>query len=232
MVKRCREFWVMKSKILVLLFIFLVGMAGLANHIAHSADANRALVDDAKEVTQFGINKEDELLPFTKASTEGYKIEKQGDSRFNIYFSDQIGRAGNYSDLMKGLRALPNSATVVIYLANFGGYVHSGVQIINAMKDSRANIITKVVGPTYSMGALIACAGDKVIVDDYAWLMFHHYSGSFSGKGSESREMIKAFDTLGKTLMKQECVAKGILTNEQVQDINNGIDVYIHGSDI
>lgn len=169
--------------------------------------------------------------PFNLEFTRGYVLERDG-CNYNFYMSDEIGDVSNYEDMIKGLKALPEGTTVTLHLANFGGYVHTGVQIINAMKASKAHTIAEVEGPSYSMGALIACAANELQLHPYAFLMFHDYSGGFRGKGSESREMIKAFDTLSRNLMTQECQAKGILTKEQVDAVSSGSDIYIHPADI
>jgi ATP-dependent protease ClpP protease subunit len=172
------------------------------------------------------------VSPFKKAASYGfYNITKE-QGKYHVYFSSSIGDQTGYADLVKGLRKLKKEDTVVLHLANFGGLVHSGVLIINAMKDSAATITAKLDAPSYSMGALIACAADKLTAGKYSFLMFHDYSGEFSGKGAESLELIKALDILSTNLMVDECVAKGILTSEQVTEILKGVDVYVHADAI
>lgn len=169
--------------------------------------------------------------PFTIASNVGYELVQEG-CDYHFYMSDSIGSVHNYEDMIRGLKALPAGTKVVLHLANFGGYVHTGVQIVNAMKASKAHVVAEVEGPSYSMGALIACAADELKMHPYTFLMFHDFSGGFQGKGSESRDMIDAFHTMTGNLMRNECKAKGVLDDSQIKRIQDGTDIYIHSSDL
>ena len=168
-----------------------------------------------------------DMLPFHVGSNSAYRIMKK-DNIYHVYLSSSIDEMVYYVDLIKGLKALNKQDKVIIHMANYGGLVHSGVQIINAMKASNALITVEVEGPSYSMGAVITCAGDEIKLHPYTYLMFHHYSGTFSGKGADSRHQIEALDELVRNILVKECIAKGILTLDQVDDIMNGVDVYIH----
>jgi ATP-dependent protease ClpP protease subunit len=180
-----------------------------------------------KECQASVYDTDNSIKPFTKQATLGYSLAKIGGD-YHVYLGTAIGSAYYYQDLIRGLGLLDTDDTVIIHMANYGGQVHSGVRIINAMKSSPAVVKVVVEGPSYSMGALITCAADEVIMHPYTYLMFHHYSGTFSGKGSDSRALIKALDRLSYDLMMNECVPKGILTPQQVTDILNGKDVYAH----
>jgi ATP-dependent protease ClpP protease subunit len=167
------------------------------------------------------------ILPFEVVRNYEYELRKK-DGTFHVYLSSSIEKQSGYKDLVRGLRLLTKEDTVVLHLANFGGFVQTGVMIINAMKASKAHIIANVEAPSYSMGALIACAGDEIKMEPYSFLMFHDYSGDFAGKGSEAGDMIRALDKMSLNLLMNECVPKGILTEEQANSILRGVDVYVH----
>lgn len=202
----------------LLIFLILVGF-GTMTHYVHS------------EMQPTQIFENEDRGPFKIMYSTHYEIVKKG-NEYHIYLTDTIASANFYQELLRGLRQLESTDKVIIYLANYGGYVMAGAQIMNALIETPAHVTTKVYGPSYSMGALIACVGDEIILDDFAWLMFHHYSGQFAGKGAESRAIMDALDKLSRDMMVDHCVAKGILTNEQVEQVISGVDVYIHPSDL
>lgn len=165
------------------------------------------------------------IAPFKVQSNAGYHMEKIADE-YHVYLEPQILDEDYYDDLNHGLRLLTEKDTVVIHVNNYGGSVHSGMEIMAAMEDSKAHIIARVESPSYSMASLIACQADELYIHDTAYLMFHTYSGGFQGKSSDSRSLIEALDTLMVRVLTTRC--HNILTPEQVSDLMKGIDVYVH----
>lgn len=176
---------------------------------------------DAAEIEMFNIG----ITPFTITETNGYTLEKQN-GIYHVTFSQVISYVDYYRDLIDGLRQLKPEDTVVLHINNFGGYVHTGLEIITAMEDSPAHIIARVESPSYSMASLIACAADELYIADQAFLMFHTYSGNFGGKGSDAGKSIEALDSLMERVLKKYC--SKLLTDEQIQDMLNGVDIYVH----
>lgn len=98
------------------------------------------------------------------------------------------------------LAGLDNMAdTVHLHINSPGGDVISGLSIVSAMQSMRAFIHVHVDGIAASMAAVIAIAGDKVSMQDYAKLMIHNpYPSDDSAKIND--KMRKALGSLTDTL--------------------------------
>lgn len=187
--------------------------------IAHTITGDDLGVSTAPTVMQQG--------PFTVKKNQMYEIEKQGRT-YNVFFGPEIGYDYLYKDLIRGLSKLSERDTVVMHMSNTGGSVHTGMQIMTALKETKAHIVAKVNSPSYSMGAVIVCAADDIQLSPYAFLMYHDFSATFSGKGSESLAHIIAIRIMLTNTLLNTCVKKGVLTTEQALAVFDGVDIYIH----
>lgn len=151
---------------------------------------------------------------------------------FHLDFGNEIVfEREMYTRHLKLLNIATEKDIVYIHMANFGGSVWTGALLFNAIKLSKAKVITIVEAPSFSMGALLACAGDEIQFQPFSLLMFHTYSASVHGKGNEIKEQVLAFDRLTANMM-QECVRFGILSKQDILNIQNGQDKYVFPQDI
>ena len=162
----------------------------------------------------------------------GYTESIREDGTIDIFLTDKIGHMKLYIPLVRMFKRLDSSDTVVIHMANYGGSVQSGSQIINAMRISKAKMIVELEGPSYSMGAIITCAADEIIVHPHTYLMFHTFSTRMQGKGSDMITQLAAMNKLMNDMFIQECVTNNILSMQQVRTILLGGDVYIHADQL
>lgn len=111
----------------------------------------------------------------------------------HIYLSEHIENNFSYVNLLDVLRTAQEKDDIYLYVANYGGSVSSGFQIINAMKECKSGVNVIVDAPCYSMGAIIAVAGKNMRMNPGTFLMFHNYSTTEMGKGLEVRDSINHF---------------------------------------
>jgi ATP-dependent protease ClpP protease subunit len=100
------------------------------------------------------VNRESKSIDFLLYGIIGEKID--GD-----YFANELDWAGKNYD------------TILLRINSDGGDVSQGLSIVSAMVASSAMIVTRVEGVAASMSAVIAVAGDRVEMNDYAQLMVH-----------------------------------------------------------
>lgn len=112
----------------------------------------------------------------------------------------EIGEQVDADLFAQELAALDNVAdTVHLHINSPGGDVISGLSIVSAMQSMRAFIHVHVDGIAASMAAVIAIAGDKISMQDYAKLMIHNpYPSDDSAKIND--KMRKALNSLTDTL--------------------------------
>jgi len=159
---------------------------------------------------------------------KAYSVPKTG-SDHHIYLSESIEGSFRYVDLCHALRTKTAEDVVYIYLSCFGGDMYAGAAIISAIRDSKAQIITVVTAPTFSMGSTIALAGDNMIMKPNSFLMFHNYTATERGKGQELVDAVVHGDKWAKVFV--ENVAGKFLTKQEHKRIGEDKDVYVHWND-
>lgn len=166
-----------------------------------------------------------------KDSSELFKIfSRSVGSIHDVFLSDEIHDDSlEYVELIRFLEESKEEDYIQIHLANFGGACHSGLRICHAIKACRAAVIIKVEAPCYSMGAIIALAGDAVVMCPGVYLMFHNYSSTRSGKGSEIKASVQEYEKHFKKSLKYFCYP--FLSLKELNKIGRDEDVYIHDDD-
>jgi ATP-dependent Clp protease, protease subunit len=165
------------------------------------------------------------LPPFEVVSS---KFEVQ---QHNIYLSDGIGHPIEYVPILSALRLAGEHDQFTFYLNTEGGRLSTGLQLINAIRDTAAHV-TMVLDPwAYSMGALLFLTGHELIIPDTSQLMFHNYSGgSPMGKGHEQLAEVQASMKSFERVMRQVC--QGFLTPEEIKGVMSGQDLWLDADEI
>lgn len=151
-------------------------------------------------------------------------------NQHSVYMSDAIQSPNEYIELIHALRSAGPNDEFVIYLNTEGGRVDAGLQIINAMNDSEAHIITVLDPQAYSMGAIMFLASDEHVVPDNAQLMFHNYSSGLLGKGNEQLAEVKFASRTFEKLFTSVCTP--FLSREEIGNIMNGQDLWLDAEEI
>lgn len=149
---------------------------------------------------------------------------------YEVYLSDALDEPILYVELITALRQAGPDDTFHIYLNTPGGRMDTGLQLINAMKESAARIVTILDPHAYSMGALLFLCGDELIVPEHGMLMFHNYSSGLIGKGNEQLAEVQAASKSYERVMSRLCLP--FLTKDEIQRILNGQDLWLDSEDI
>ncbi len=148
----------------------------------------------------------------------------------HFYLSEDIREPTAYTDMIyRILMADPNDV-IYIHLNTSGGRLDTGVQLINAMQNSQAHIVTVLDGMAYSLGTLIFLAGDEMIVNDNCIIMFHNFKGGIVGKGNEIISELEATVKWFSELAKQLYIP--FLSEEEFNRILKGEDLWMRSSEV
>lgn len=122
------------------------------------------------------------------------------------------------------------SEPVTMKLMNlYGGSVHEGIGIFNAIKNSPCDVTTVCEGLVASMGAMIFLSGKSRLMANYSRLMFHQPSQEVCGTANEIRESADELETCEKDLVDMVCLQTGKSEDEvRATYIVNGKDVYLN----
>lgn len=145
---------------------------------------------------------------------------------YNVYLLSRIGDLEYYKELFDLFRRSDEHDSFSIYLNNFGGRVHTGIDIINAVRATKSTVRTVISGPLYSMAPLIALQGDEVVLEENTFMMFHDYSSMQGGKGSEIEASVKHYRSFFRDCFSQW--TKGFLSRKEQDDVISGKDLYLN----
>jgi ATP-dependent protease ClpP protease subunit len=140
-----------------------------------------------------------------------------------------IEEFSHYKTLIAALKEAQEGDIIKLLINSPGGSVDVGMMIVQAMQMSRAIIVADVVYPSYSMGAIIAVAGDFLVMQPHSFLMFHTYSTGMGGKSGDLIKMLSHDDDSLKGMMSDICTP--FLTKAELKKMHAGDDLYITAKD-
>lgn len=150
-------------------------------------------------------------------------------NRITIHLGFEIDTPDHYCEIADVLNNATEMDEVNVHLASVGGSVHGGTLLVNSFRYCRAPVYTFVRTPCYSMGAILALAGDMMYISSGCFLMFHQSSGGTEGQlhniKSNSEAEIKSY----KELLTNSC--SPFLTSKEIKDILSGKEIYCFSSD-
>jgi len=170
---------------------------------------------------------EEELLPF-----EGLvRYERQAPiHQVSYYLCGELQEPQFYTELFYTLRTAAETDLIYLHINSPGGDFNTGLQIINNMLASEAHVVTVLEARAYSMAAFIFLSGDELIVHDNCQLMFHTYSSSFAGKGSEQMAEVHALGSWFEKVTTRLCTP--FLSAADITHILQGSDLWMDSDEI
>lgn len=147
---------------------------------------------------------------------------------YRVYIYDEISEIYNYTPLLALLQAADESTDIEIMISSPGGCVSTGSSIVAAIHRSRATVTTVALDMVASMASSIWAAGDNLVVDTDASIMYHMASGAYFGNISKSQRSAAALTDYVVNCMLKEPRDKGLITDEEFALITeHGRDVFI-----
>lgn len=148
----------------------------------------------------------------------------------SYYLCGEIQEPQFYTELFYTLRTAAETDLIYLHINSPGGDFNTGLQIINNMLASEAHVITVLEARAYSMAAFIFLSGDELIVHDNCQLMFHTYSSSFAGKGSEQLAEVHALGNWFEKVTTRLCTP--FLSAADINHILQGSDLWMDSDEI
>lgn len=171
-------------------------------------------------------------LQFATQQPTPYRLYEQPFQavEYHFYLSEEITEPSNYTDMIHKISMANQSDVVYIHLNTIGGHLDTGVQLINAMANTPARVITCLEGVAHSLGTIIFLSGDEMVVNDHCMMMFHNFSAGVTGKGnemvSELNATVKWFEQLARDIYVP------FLSEEEVNRLIKGEDFWLQSSEI
>ena len=148
----------------------------------------------------------------------------------SYYLCGELQAPQYYTELFYTLRTAAETDLIYLHINSPGGDFNTGLQIINNMLASEAHVVTVLEARAYSMAAFIFLSGDELIVHDNCQLMFHTYSSSFAGKGSEQLAEVHALGNWFEKVTTRLCTP--FLSAADISHILQGSDLWMDSDEI
>ena len=148
----------------------------------------------------------------------------------HYYISTLIEDAHLYADMINKIQTAGSGDIIYLHLNTLGGYLSTGIQIINAMRSSQAHIVASLEGEVASLGTMLFLAADEFLVHENSSMMFHNYTGGVYGKGHEQIAAIKSATTWTRDFMRRLYIP--FMTEDEVDRLVKGEDIYMHPPEI
>ena len=116
------------------------------------------------------------------------------------YHSDLWDFCGPKS-LKRFLAELKVGEKAVIEINSPGGLVIAGIEMANAIKNSKAHLIAHVTGIAASMASVIACACDEIQMEEASFLMIHDPWMDVAGNAEQLRKDAAWLDQCKSVIM-------------------------------
>jgi ATP-dependent protease ClpP protease subunit len=178
------------------------------------------------------VSNENELDPIITESDVFNVYKKEVVISYNVYqvyLSNSVEDSHKYDAICNLLRMSTQNDIVLFYLANFGGSCHGLVNLVNAVKHTKASVFMLVTAPCYSAGATLAISGDYLYMYENTFLMFHNYSAVSAGKGEEMRLDVEETKRWIHGYFRM--YHKPFLTECECKRIENDKDIYVRWDD-
>ena len=189
----------------------------------YSAKQNNESEDDDFISPQF-LGQLPKRAPYTQFE---YKFTVR---ELHFYISEDIKEPEAYIGLIHTLNICTENDVVYLHLNLSGGRLDTGIQIINAMNNSQAHVITVLECMAHSLGTLIFLSGNELIVNDSCMMLFHNFSGGVIGKGNELTSQLNATVEWFSTLARDIYIP--FLSEAEFNRIIKGEDIWMQSTEI
>lgn len=149
---------------------------------------------------------------------------------YEYYFMGYITDPENYIDLCNALRTSRQEDQFVLRFNSGGGQVRTANMILNAIHECEASTIGFIEHDCGSACTFLFLACKNWGVSKYAEFFAHTYSSGSAGKEHETFEASQFMRKQTHKRIREEYNA--FLTNEEIDKILNGGDVYLDSDEI
>lgn len=149
---------------------------------------------------------------------------------YHFYIHGEVGDSDEYVDLLDTLYTSGETDIIMIHLNTPGGYLNTAVEIIHAIAQCKATVITCADGQVASAGSLIFFAGHTFLIGEFCEVMLHDGSGGNIGKINEN---LKSAEFTAKRLSHIYHTVYGRFFEwEEVEAILDGKDLYLDSIEV
>lgn len=148
----------------------------------------------------------------------------------HFYIHGAIEGSGDYVDLLDCLYSSPPNDIIYIHLNTPGGALNTTVEIMHAIAQTEATVVTCADGQVASAGSLLFFCGHSFQVGEFCEVMLHDGSSGELGKINENLK--SAMFTSARLAAIYHKIYGRFFTEEEVDKVLEGQDMYLTAFDI
>jgi ATP-dependent protease ClpP protease subunit len=149
----------------------------------------------------------------------------------HVYMNSPIESPDKYVKLLHLLNTISGENGIILYINSYGGYLHTAMQIISAIKNCRIPVNVVLSGSALSAASLILLSATGNIKVEYgSQMLCHWYSSSERGKGQENKASVDFKDDLFKNIFRD--IYRFFLTDEELEKLFDGHDFWFGSEEV
>jgi len=159
------------------------------------------------------------------------KIFERSMSRtYDLYLHDGIGGPDEYIEWNQLFRTATPEDVIYVHINSYGGQINTAIQLIRAMRETSATIVTSIEGACMSAATMIFLQGDVCEISSHSQFMVHTYSGAAWGKGNEMASQVLHDSDWISDLMHD--VYAHFFSEAEIKAVIEGKDVWLTPDDV
>ena len=166
------------------------------------------------------------MMPSFSKRVEVYPIAR----RIVIRINSPIGEPDEWSEEVSAIQTATENDIIHIYINSPGGNLFTTTELLSAMLQSKAHIITEITGEACSAGMLLFLAGHEFMVSDDASAMCHGASyGAYGTQGQVHDNVMHSTKHLTKLAYKYY---EGFLEPDEIERLLEGKEYWMEAEEI
>jgi ATP-dependent Clp protease protease subunit len=167
-------------------------------------------------------NEEDFDLESFGLGTRQALVTKQvmNNTCYRLWLDEEIKDPVYYREHLEVLETASENDFIYIHIDSIGGSVGTAVKMINAIRQSNAQVLGVLENRAYSAGSLILLACPSILVKPYSTLMAHSVSAGTGGEMAKMWDYAQFLKTETDRLI--EDIYGGFLTKDEINSVKLG----------
>ena len=149
---------------------------------------------------------------------------------YTFHLKGDIKGPEQYVEWIDIINNTTENDTITIHINTPGGDVTTALELMNALKMSKAFINMVISGQCCSAGTMLMTCGHSFVIDEFCTFMFHNYSGGTFGKGNEMHSQISFEKKWSENLMKK--IYKDLLKPAEIKRLLEGQDYWMTSEEV
>lgn len=157
-------------------------------------------------------------------------FERATSRKYDLYLHDEILGPDEYIEWNQLFRSATAEDVIYVHINSYGGQINTAIQMIRAMRETSATIVTSIEGACMSAATMIFLQGDMCEISDHSQFMVHTYSGGAWGKGNELVSQVLHDSDWISELMHD--IYEHFFSEEEINAVIDGKDVWLTPAEV